>query len=89
MKINLDFYEAANVALNSLVAEFEEELSKFKQICDAILEENRFGKSTETALATLSSKIYKYSSEELSSILANIVGITEGYCTSMDGQDEL
>lgn len=89
MKINLDFYVAANSEMEGAIAGLEEDLLEFKNVCDEIIDKNDFGFATALALTTICNDIYTFSLDKFTNMYGNIAEITNTYISEMENIDEL
>lgn len=89
MKINLDFYAAANSEMEGAIVGLEEDLLNFKNACDEIIDKNNFGFATSLTLTTISNDIYTFSKDKLTNMCGNIAEITNAYISDMENIDEL
>lgn len=87
MKVNDEFYQAANAKIEEVAGKFESDLSQLKILMDAVLEENDFGETAHPVISTLSNEIYLFLSDKLSEIAVNVGSITENYVAKINEDD--
>ncbi|MBE5954516.1 MAG: hypothetical protein E7257_10275 [Lachnospiraceae bacterium] len=89
MKINIEFYKESIDHINNIVSQYEDDLERFKSICDEIFDDNWYGFRTDMSLKSLSNMIYQFSSGEMTRLFGNTASVVEDYIEDMAREDKL